>query len=1455
MLLLLLLWLSLQLTVVQTFLAQKTTDYLEKELGAKIEIALLKVDFFNQVELQKLYIEDKTQDTLLHLKSLRVSLDAFDRKSKRIKLSLKLDSCLLNLYKTETDSFYNHQFVIDYFIRPQDDSDSSKWSFAINALALKEVNFRLHNHQKQDTAWGINYNHLDVSNLNLQASEIEFLNNGLEAKVDSLSLKEENGFNLVNLATEFSMTDKYLTFDSLSLKANQSQLNGYLKLSADSFADYSQFIELVDLSAQLDRTTIKTKDLALFVPSLRYLDESLKLSGSVRGTIANLSCEELALDLNDQTYLKGDFKLRGLPNLEETFIYLDLNEFATTAAGLRAIPYPPFEEQNHLEVPENVDQLGIISFQGNFTGYYDDFVAYGQLQTQLGQIATDLQVVQNRQNNFSYKGSLTSSYFDLGRFFQIEQLGGMALDLAVAGEGIEKDNIKAKAKGTISKLEYANYQYQDIQLDGEISTNQYLGKIYIEDPNLELDFEGGILKKSDVADADFKLDLRRCMLKQLGLVNSKDSTANLRLNALIDLDFTSLDELNGTMEIDSLFYQDQVVNVKNKQLMLKAENLKEQKHLSLQSSFLEADLSGQYSFKDMADSYRSFFSYYFKEEEAKQQQVAQDFSLKASFKKSTALITALVPGLEIDSGLQFETSLNTLKQTAALKVKGPKVTYLGNTIQKFDLDFETNADSAFYKLKANQLILGKVNRLDTLQWSASLKNSQLLSNLEWNGSEQTLDRGKLALEGEWNQYNEIDLQFLNSFISIGDSLWELKNGNTLKLHRDTLTVQNMEFANVDQNLGFDGRLSKDPKDSLSVSLQDFQLSYLNFLMPEHSTKLKGLTNGQLYVKDPYQEFSLMADIRIDGLSINKVKIGNSAFKSIWNADRKELDVKGHLGEGMEEKLTIKGIYSPKLSNDQLDMQLNFSDFPIAIVSPYLEDYLTDISGQIQGIIKVDGKLNHPLLNGDLMLEKAGMTVDYLKTHYTINDELLVRPDFIGFDLIEIVDPNGQKAIATGTIFHQNYSNFNLDIGLEYQNFTALSTKSKDNELFYGKAICSGTANISGYADQLIMNINATAKKGTDFNIPLTDQAEVSSSDFLVFTNSPKEDREKIEAIDLSGIQMNFDLDIEDEAKLKIIFDEQIGDVLEAKGSGNLKLQINTLGNFNIYGQYIIDEGNYLFTLKNVISKRFQLANGSRIAWDGNPYRAKIDLRAIYNLRAPLADLMPEDSTSNLRRRSQVELELHMTSFLMSPEVAFDIRLPNATEEIKQRLRSILYVNQNTVNEQEMNQQVFGLLFLNRFIPPQSGTAVASGRGSPGINNGYEMLSNQMSNWLSKVSDQFDVGVNYRQGNQYTGDEFDLSLSTELFSDRLILDGNFGYAQNNVIQDDNQSNFIGEFTVEYKLSRDGRLRVSGFNRSVNNNLLQTVSPYTQGVGLFYREEFDSLDELWRRYFGQAKKQSD
>ncbi|MEQ8910120.1 MAG: translocation/assembly module TamB domain-containing protein [Vicingaceae bacterium] len=1421
-------------------------------MKAKIEIERLEVEFFNSLRLHQLYVEDQEQDTLLAVEELQFSLYKLSFETNYIGGATSLNGVHFNLYRKAEQKHFNSQFLLDYF-GSSDSSSSENWGVDISSVSLTNASFHYHDYHKADTLKGVNYDHVDVYDLKLLAQDFELIDKELAVQVDSLSFKEANGFELEQLSTAFNQSPELLDFQELQIITQKTNLEGSVRLSANSFSDYSDFTEKVHLSTVFKQTTLSTSDLAYFVPLFQHIKETVKLEGKVYGTVSNLSGEELRVQLNPQTYFLGDFDLRGLPDVEETFVYLDLKEFATTASGLRALPYPPFNEKNHLKVPKNIDKMGIIYFRGNFSGYFNDFVAYGKLNSQLGGLKTDLAVSENDRGIFKYKGSVQSKKFELGDFLELKNLGSLGLNLKVEGEGIEKETLKAKAKGTVTNLKYIDYTYEDISLDGRLRNGKFTGDLSINDPNLVLDFEGTIQQEDNRIDTDFLLDVKHSNLVKLKLIKRQDTLSNLAFRANFDVNFSSIDNLEGVAEIDSLHYLDSDYQLADKSLNLTALNQEENKKLQLSSSFLDATLEGDFSINKLAESMVDFTNHYLGIPPQNKAELSQDFKLHVKFKKSQKLANIMVPGLKLDTALDLALRLNTVNQSGSLEFKGGYFGYEGQLLEEFNLQLQAGADSIHQELSASQITLGRVNELDTAYLQSSLYKGQLLSFLKWKSDTKVLDRGELKLKGEIESVDSMNLSLFESYVSIRDSVWHFDSNNVVQIRPKRVVVENFRLQNENQVLAVEGVLSDRKSDSMHVNLEQLDLTYLTLLLPKDVARMKGIAQGDLIVSQAYTEPSIVADVSISALELNQVYMGNTTFKSTWNSNKEALEIDGYFGEGKEEKLDVSGMFFPTREEESLDLEVTFNKFPLPILEPYLKDYLSNWEGAIEGSVSVKGNPTKPLARGDLYLKQAGLTVNYLNTHYRINDKIKLRPDFIGFDLIKIKDEEGNQAVATGTIFHENYQDLNLDVSLEFENFKALNTKSKDNDLFYGTAISSGTANISGYADQLIMTITATAEKGTDFSIPLEEGVEVSNSDFLIFTNSPQSDQDARDAIDLSGIQMNFDLDIKPEAKVKIIFDEQIGDILEAKGQGNLKLEINTLGNFNIYGQYVIEEGEYLFTLKNLISKKFELEKGSRISWDGDPYRARIDMKAIYNLRAPLADIMPEDSLTNYKRRSPVELELHMTSYLLSPEISFDIRLPNANEATRQRLRSVLYVNQNDVNEQEMNQQVFGLLFLNRFLPPSTGNSSASGsRGAPGINNGYEMLSNQMSNWLSKLSDQFDVGVNYRQGNEYTGDEFDLSLSTELFQDRLVLDGNVGYSSNNQIQNNNQSNFVGEFTVEYKLSKDGRFRVSAFNRSVNNSLLQTVSPYTQGVGLFYREEFDTFNELWRRYFSKDSK---
>jgi len=388
--------------------------------------------------------------------------------------------------------------------------------------------------------------------------------------------------------------------------------------------------------------------------------------------------------------------------------------------------------------------------------------------------------------------------------------------------------------------------------------------------------------------------------------------------------------------------------------------------------------------------------------------------------------------------------------------------------------------------------------------------------------------------------------------------------------------------------------------------------------------------------------------------------------------------------------------------------------------------------------------------------------------------------------------------------------------------------------------------VGGYADQLDFMAEVKTLKGTVFNIPLENGEDVGENNLVTFINNKTKVEE--EEVDLSNIDMNFNFDITQDAQLRLIFDEKIGDVLKVRGhSEDLEMEVSTNGRFRMLGKYIVDEGDYLFTLSNVINKKFDVEKGGTIEWSGDPYKAQIDVSAIYKLRASPYDLMVGmDSVQRerYRKRQQIWCYLRMQNELLNPDISFDIRMPTSDQYVKDRLNGLLFVNESESNVQEMNKQIFSLLILNRFLPPQGGNNDNYSRIGFGSTTSSELLSNQLSNWLSQISDDFDVGFNYRPGDDISNDEVQVALSTQILNDRVVLDGNVGYSGDRMT---NSSNVVGEFAVEYKITQDGRLRAKAFNQANPNAYLGNQGRYTQGAGVYYQQDFDTFKELFRKFF--------
>jgi hypothetical protein len=585
---------------------------------------------------------------------------------------------------------------------------------------------------------------------------------------------------------------------------------------------------------------------------------------------------------------------------------------------------------------------------------------------------------------------------------------------------------------------------------------------------------------------------------------------------------------------------------------------------------------------------------------------------------------------------------------------------------------------------------------------------------------------------------------------------------------------------------------------------------------------------------------LTSNISIKELKINGDSLGNASAITIWDTKSKILGLNVNIIQGTVKIVEIKGQLNTGKEKDNIDLDVVAQKIYLRMFARFVKDYISDLKGVASGNLHITGSFSDPVVDGKLRFQKTSFIVNYLNTQYNLSDEVTLTDKWIGFNSVTINDTKGNTAIASGKIYHEHFKDFRFDVALNAGKFQVLNTNSSQNNLYYGSAYVSGALFVKGALSNVIIDAAVKSERGTQIFIPLSNTDEVSQSDFITFVKHDTLNKvpEKYNNVDLSGITMNFDLEVTPDAEVQLIFDSKIGDIIKGRGTGNIKMEINTLGIFKMYGEYTIDDGDYLFTLQNIVNKRFEVEKGGTIRWNGNPYDAEINLNAVYGLRASLYDLLGD---STLKKRIPVECKLNMTNKLMNPTIKFGVEIPNIDDNIAAQVRKVVPEN----DEQENSNQVFSLLVLGRFATPRGLSADPSSGVS---SNASELLSNQLSNWASHISKDVDIGFNYRSGDDISREEMELALSTQLFNDRVTVDGNVGVANSNTTQ--NTSNIVGDFNVDVKINRDGKLRVKGFNKS-NNGLINS-NTYTQGVGLFFREEFDTLSDLVNRYKAYFRK---
>lgn len=1468
--LLVLIFLLVQVKTVQTYAGHRIAGYLSTKLKTRVEIGSVEIDFLKTLVLTDVYIQDLHKDTLLYSKKLKVDIAEFDYKKQNLHLkSITLLNTKAAIIKYYEDDDLNLQFIIDAF----DSGDSTKvkdgkpWNISLGELTFVNTDFTYRNEHDTMNTTGINFVDLNTTNINGRFTDIKIEEDTIHGTIEYLSAIERSGFVLQNLSSYVRVSPVGVKLDELRIKTPESEIATDLTFKYKRYRDFLDFIDNVRLNAEFDHSRVEMSDIAYFAPQLKGLYKNITLTGKVSGRVSDLRGKKMDIFLGGTTHYIGDFALTGLPNIDETLIHLNVERLSTSYADLQQMPIPPFDQRHTLRLPANLAKLGNVSFKGTFTGLYNDFYAYGNFTSALGRLSTDISVRHDYEKDKEfYKGKLKSYNFDVGTFFGAPLLGRVTADVNVDGQGLSLEDVEARLSGTVNTIDFNHYTYNNIAIEGTASKQVFKGKLNVKDDNIDFDFIGNVDFTKKLPSLDFITTVNRANLAALHFVNTTEKT-DLSTQVIINVTGDNIDNMIGQINFDNTVYTQGTETYKMSVFNLLSEEEGGQKSIKLFSDFCDAKVKGTFRILDLPGYMQNVLSEYlpsYIKKVSNKSNAGQNFEYSFLFKKTDAVTRLFAPDITIAPKTLLKGHYNSSANDFVLEGTSSRLNLYGYTVENWKVQAQTTGKDLQLATGCDRLFLTDSLWLTQFNILANAQSDSLNLLMNWdNKAPVRLYKGDIRAYLHFAGSKKMNFKILPSQLVIADSAWNINRTNEVTVDSSYVTIRELMFEHDNQYIALNGVISDNKNDEARLSLQNFNLANLNVITRPMGLGLKGRLNGESNVQDVYHNLIFTSNSNFKSLFINDEEIGDGDVQSVWDKAKEALYLHGSFTLGIVPNILVSGYYYPNKKEDNLDMELNLQAIQMKIFEPYVKDYCSDFKGQFSGNVILKGSVKKPLVSGILNVNARRITVAYLNTSYSFTHDIIVDNNSFGVEDMVVYDMNRNRAVVTGKVYHDNFKNFQLDYDIHPNKFMCLNTSETDNSLFYGKAYVTGLVNIFGFLDNILIDANVRTEKITSndksdkvtllsktemtkFFIPLSGPAEVSESNFITFIKKDTSSRVKNNYnVRLGGLALNFNLEVTSDAEIQLIFDQKVGDIIKARGDGNILLKINSQGDFKMYGDYVIDNGDYLFTLQNIINKKFAIEKGSAIKWSGIPYKADLDISAVYKARASLKPFFPSDSSSTYKRRYPVDLKLKMSDDLLSPSINFDINIPTVDASTRQQVMS--YIN----TEAEMNRQVFSLLILNSFVTPPQLTGAGTGPGvaTAATSNTSELLSNQLSNMLSKISNDFDIGVNYRPGDEISKDELGVALSTQLLDDRLSIDGNLGVNGNTTSQ--NTNSIVGDVNVDYKITDDGKLRIKAFNKANDNNQIYSSGPYTQGVGVFYREEFDTIGELYRRYLNNLK----
>jgi|TARA_R110002020_G_scaffold4110_1_gene18263 hypothetical protein len=1429
-LLLLTIIIVLSIPSVQTYVAKKVTDNLNETYGTDINIERLGLNWKGEVDIREVLINDHHADTLIYAKQLQTNVLSFRN---LIAGDLGFGNIILDEAKLYVTTYKNEDldnlYIFSEKFNTGDTTNVKPFSMFGNDLNLNNSTVRIKDENLETPVL------LFLQEMNLVADDFKITGPNVEAQVQALSLKAERGFIIQDAEVDFSYTEDAMTLKNLDLQTQNSIIKGDL-VFAYGEKGLGDFADGVTIDAVFEGTKIATNDINTFYNEFGE-DQIINVDGIFKGKMNDFTFTETNLSTGG-TQLYGNYRIQNLLNAEDFIVTANNHTIRTSYYELRR--FMPRVLGNVL--PNELKDLGTVTFQGNTTVSQAALVTQSGLTTAVGNADLDLEMDQINNTDFTtYKGNAVLNKFNLGKLAGTTSLGRMTADLTFDGSGFSQNTVNTKVSGTISSFTFEEYTYKNITVQGRLKNPIFDGDLVIDDPNLKMEFKGLVDVSKEYNQYDFEADIEYAELNKLNLFK-RDSVSVFAGRVIMDMDGTNINDLDGTIEFVQTFYQTENADFYFDDFLVTSSFEGPVRTIRVQSpDIINGRITGEFLIEDIPNLFQnsiaSIYTNYIPAE------VTTNQYLNYEFEVYNKIVDVFVPDLQLGENTKIKGSVASDESKFQLDFRSPELLLYKNYFGNVNVQVDNDNPLFNTYVSIDSVYTGFYNVTDVNLINKTIKDT-LFVRSEFKGGKDKEDLFNLSLYHTINPEGKSVVGIKKSDITYKDNVWYINEENnrlnkvTFDDNFKTVKIDSMVLNHENEYIQLSGVLRDSTYKDLKVRFRDVNIG--NIVPPVDSLRLKGNVNGKLDFLQKNGAYYPNSTVTIDGIDINDVAFGDLKLDISGNETLDKYRIDTRLVNNNVESISAVGEIDVAPQYPQINLEVNMNRFNMQAFSPFGADVLTDIRGFISGNARVSGSYKSPDILGRFNLEESGLKIPFLNTDFNLDNstQIVVTKDKFDLGATTITDT---KYNTTGTLSgfatHNNFGNWELDLNIDSDNILALDTPKTEDALYYGTAFISGSTDIEGPVDELTIDVAATTEPNTSFKIPISDTQSIGEDTFITFLSPAEKEAlikgETIVEKEVKGLSLNFDLDITDDAEVEVVVDQENNSKLTGKGIGTLLIRINTLGKFKMWGEYTVISGIFDFRYGGLIQKKIGIVPGGFIVWEGNPERGRIDLTAKYETEANPSVLLDNPA---INRKIPVHVLVDLSGELIQPEIDFRIEFPRTSSIVRSELEYKLQ------NREQREQQALFLVASDAFVDDNFGGAGAF------TGTLVDRVSGLVNELFADQDSKFKVGLDYSQGyrgpTQQTADQIGLVFSADI-TERVLINGKVGVPVGGV----NESTVAGDIQVQWLVNEDGSLRINFFNRQANVQFIGEDQIFEQGAGITYSVDFDTFSELMNKLFNK------